>query len=337
MAHLGVDAQVMNSPLIAVLLSTYNGERYLEQQLESLWGQTLQDFELVVRDDGSCDRTLDFLRHLEAGQPGRVRLIIDDSGRVGPKASFAKLLSHTDAPYVAFCDQDDWWMPEKLERQHRAIATEEALYGGQTPVLCSSDAAVTDAELRITAPSYFAKHDFSVADGRDLVLPRLLFRNCAIGATTMINGALARRCRTMPDAAIMHDWWCALVATVIGRTVVLPQALMLYRQHGANVIGSKPFRQPRSVAEFRKKVGWAHETVARCVRQAQRLYAEFGEELSPRDRTVLGRFSNFGSQGALQRALTMIRARAFISGIALNGAYLVACMTAPVQSNEGKD
>lgn len=317
----------MSAPTIAVLLSTYNGERFLAQQLASLWQQTDQDFELVVRDDGSRDGTRGLLHAARAERPARVRLLEHDAARMGPKNSFACLLEHCDAPYLAFCDQDDHWLPHKLATLRAAIEAEEARSGADTPVLACSDAVVTDDALRTIHASYFVRHGIRTADGRDLALPRLLFRNYAIGATTMINAALARRSRPVPDAAVMHDWWCALVACVTGRTIVLGEALMLYRQHGDNAIGSSQRAMPANLAEARQALDWSRARVADSLCQARSLRAVVNGQACARDRSVLNRFADFGGQGPVQRAMTLAQTRAFKPGFALNALHLVACMT----------
>lgn len=320
-------------PAIAIVMATYNGERYLVEQLDSLWGQTRQDFELVVRDDGSIDSTNEILRQAAVQRPSRIRLIRDNLGRLGPKASFAALLQQTDARWVAFCDQDDYWLPAKLECQTAKLEALEAEVGAATPLLCCSDAAVTDAQLRVSSPSYFAWHDFSVADGRDLALPRLLFRNYAIGATTMINAALAARCRLMPEDAVMHDWWCALVACVSGRSIVLPDALLRYRQHGENAVGSTRRATPRSFSELLKYVSHTQFNSARCVRQAQALHRVTNALPFPvagAVTNVLRHYASFNSQSRLGRALTVLRTRSFKPGLALNGLHVYACATAPL-------
>lgn len=318
---------------IAVVMATYNGARYLEEQLDSLWRQTRQDFELVIRDDGSSDGTTEILRQAAALRPNRIRLISDDLGRLGPKSSFAVLLQQTHARWIAFCDQDDYWLPSKLARQVTKLEELEAVHSQATPLLCCSDAAVTDAQLRIAAPSYFSKHNISVADGRDLALPRLLFRNYAIGATTMINAALAARCRPMPEEAIMHDWWCALVACISGRSVVLPDALIQYRQHGDNAVGSVRRALPRTSAQFLEYVRLAQSNTARCVRQAQALHRLSTASPFPVATSVskvLDDYASFPSQSRFERALTVLRTRSFKPGLALNGLHVYACLTAPL-------
>ena len=293
--------------------------------------QTRQDFQLFVRDDGSTDGTVEMLHEEVSRRPGRIHVMVDNLARLGPKSSFATLLQRAEARWIAFCDQDDQWMPDKLARQTDALERLEATYGTATPLLCCSDAAVTDAHLHITAPSYFAKHCISTANGRDLVLPRLLFRNYAIGATTMINTALARRCSPMPDEAIMHDWWCALVARVSGQSVVLQDALIRYRQHGRNAVGSPERPIPRTVVELKAVIERAQFNSARCVRQAQALHRTaltFPDEVAPAIDDVLRHYASFTSLSRLQRASTMLRTHAFKPGMALNALHLYACVTA---------
>lgn len=318
---------------IAVLMATYNGARYLREQLDSLWGQTVQDFELVVRDDGSTDQTRELLAEEAARRPGRMRVEPFDGQRLGPKRGFARLLERTDADWVAFCDQDDRWLPDKLQRQIDALELLRSVHGRASPLLCSSDAAVTDAALQVVAPSYFAKHGISVSDGRDLALARLLFRNFAIGTTTMINAPLARMCRAMPAEAVMHDWWCALIASVAGHTVVLPQAQVLYRQHGANAVGSQLHRVPRSADELVRLLKRARLNSANCIRQAQALRREVRSGILPIDPSahkILDRYEDFAAKSAMGRLLVLMEAGSFKSDFASNLAHFYACATAPL-------
>ena len=318
---------------IAVLLATYNGARYLDEQLESLWRQTRQDFELVVRDDGSTDGTLDLLRRACAQRPGRIRLLNDDAGRLGPKRSFAHLLERTDARWIAFCDQDDVWVADKLERQVQALQAAEGVGATPRPVLCCSDAAVTDAQLCETDPSYFAKHDLRAVDGRDRALPRMLFRNFAIGATTMINAPLAALCRPIPRDAVMHDWWCALVAAVAGTHVVLADPLLRYRQHGANAVGSQRRGIPRSFAQMREYLERARRNDGMCVAQAHALLEATRRMRIPVPASTLQLLEAYAAlpgQSPLGRVLTLVRTRGYKPGVALNGLHLYACATAPM-------
>jgi glycosyltransferase involved in cell wall biosynthesis len=317
-----------SSASIAILMATFNGGRFLPDQLDSLWQQTRQDFDLYVRDDGSSDETLNLLRTAAAEHPGRLHIVANDSTRLGPKRSFLSLLHHTDAHYIAFCDQDDFWLPHKLERLVNAAAEAESSLAADAPVLCCSDATVADATLKPMDGTYFDRHGIRISDGRDLALSRLLFRNFAIGATTMVNSALARRCRQVPAAAIMHDWWMALVATALGRAVVLTEPLILYRQHSANAVGSRLRAFPRTWNQMEGYLELSRATAARCVAQAVAFNEHFAP-LPPQSARILEPFATFAEQGWMRRASTLIRSRAFKPGLALNGLHLYACITAP--------
>jgi len=313
---------------IAILMATFNGGRFLRDQLDSLWRQTRQDFELYVRDDGSSDETLNLLRTAATAHPGRLHIDANDSVRLGPKQSFLALLRRTDAHYIAFCDQDDFWLPHKLERLVSAIERAESTLTVDAPVLCCSDATVADATLQPMDGTFFERHGIRVSDGRDLALSRLLFRNFAIGATTMVNRALARRCHHVPEAAIMHDWWMALIATALGRAVVLTEPLIIYRQHSSNVVGSRLRVFPRTWDQVAGYLELSRVGAARCVAQAVAFNEHFAP-LPPQSARILEPFASFAEQGWMRRASTLIRSRAFKPGLALNSLHLYACITAP--------
>lgn len=316
-------------PRIAVLLATYNGEKYVGEQLESLWAQTTQDFVVLARDDGSSDGTTRILAQAARDRPDRLRVLEGGGSRLGPMNSFGWLLRQCDADYIAFCDQDDFWEADKLERFQRAIADQEAVAGVQCPVLCCSDVAVADVQLRVTSPSYYERHRIHPsADG--MPMARLIFRNFVIGASSMINRALREAAEPLPEAAIMHDWWLALVAQSIGRVVVIPGPSMRYRQHGANAVGSRKRRLPSSVAQLKADWNWSCTSVARCVRQAEALYERHGSAMSTEDQRLLRRFQTFRSRGPFGRLRIVVQSRAFKPTVPLNTLHLLACATAKI-------
>ena len=99
---------------IDILLATYNGETFLDEQLDSIAAQAHGDWRLIARDDGSSDRTPEILEAFRMRHPGKVVVLEDGDGNLGLVQNFSRLMAHSDAPYAAFCDQDDVWMPEKL-------------------------------------------------------------------------------------------------------------------------------------------------------------------------------------------------------------------------------
>jgi hypothetical protein len=241
--------------VVFVVLSCYNGARYIGQQIESIRGQTFRDWTLLVRDDGSSDSTAEVVQQF-ARADGRIRLLLpDERGNLGPVGSFGLLLEHAlerGAAYVALSDQDDVWCADKLERELALIQAHEASAGTGHPTLVHSDLAVVDGELRPIHPSYLRYQRLRhVADDP---LRRLLLQNFVTGCTVVLNRALLRLATPVP-AVVMHDWWLAQCAAALGTILFLPEPTVLYRQHGANTLGSRGATQLYLDA-FRTPLQW---------------------------------------------------------------------------------
>lgn len=221
------------TPAIAILLSTYNGDAFLAEQLESIQKQTITDWVLYIRDDGSTDNTLAII-HDFMSNDSRIILLHDTLGNLKPCQSFAALLAHylqeTIIPYVFFCDQDDHWLEDKLACQYAMLKTHHQ------PTLIFSDLIVTDAQLKTIHPSFLHYEQYIGAPPKPL--NTLLVHNYITGCTIGMNRALATIACPIPATALMHDWWCALVAAASGSIIFLDKATVLYRQHASNSIGA---------------------------------------------------------------------------------------------------
>jgi hypothetical protein len=214
---------------VAILLSTYNGERYLPEQLASFAPQTHTDWLLYWRDDGSTDATVALMQAFCAAAPDRC--IAGESGsRMGATASFLSLLRvalRGPAACFAFADQDDVWLPDKLAH---GVAAFGHLPAGQ-PGLFFCARAMVDASLRpigqVLAPS------------RQAGFPAALTQNVAPGCCMMLNRAAAELIDACPvPDGTWHDWWAYLVVSAHGGSVIggnTPD--ILYRQHGDNLVG----------------------------------------------------------------------------------------------------
>ena len=223
---------------IAILLATYNGEKYLDEQVRSLFSQTYRDFVVIARDDHSSDQTPEILARWSAAQPDKIRVVSDDCGNLRPTANFGRLLEICDAPYFALCDQDDIWLPNKVERAINEIRRLENQFGETIPILVHSDLIVVDEKLNEISPSFFDHSKIDVSKGGRL--DHLLFNNIVTGCASMGNRALLDLVRPIPDGAPMHDWWLALVAASCGVVGTIAEPTILYRQHGRNQVGAGP-------------------------------------------------------------------------------------------------
>jgi glycosyltransferase involved in cell wall biosynthesis len=292
---------------IDILLATYNGERFVDRQIESVLEQMDADCRLLVRDDGSSDGTLPIVRRFVRQQPGRVLLLEEGGMRLGACANFGWLLEHAEADYVALCDQDDVWLPGHLSRPLEQIRKAEQELGTQTPVLAHSDLVVVDEDLRTIAPSFWSYSTLDPHGGSRL--NRLLVQNGVTGCATMMNRTLARRACPIPGDALMHDWWLALVASALGRIETVREPTLLYRQHANNRLGATGYNWRYML---RRGVEVLFQgVVAKCLRDTQRqaaaLLQRFATELSPRDRAAIVAYVDLGNAGFFDRRLQMLR------------------------------
>lgn len=223
-------------PEVEILLATWNGERYLSEQLDSLLAQTYPHWKLLAHDDGSTDSTLDILRDYQQRYPERIH-VLDDGQRFGnARDNFAHLLKHSQASYVMFCDQDDLWLPEKIALTLHAMQAEEAK-NPDKPVLVHTDLHVVDAKGSQLSHSFFAAQQLPKSH-RSLLDAAVL--NRVTGCTVMINQLAIHLGTPIPPQAIMHDWWLACRTLQAGGNIVLvDQPTIGYRQHGGNVVGAK--------------------------------------------------------------------------------------------------
>jgi glycosyltransferase involved in cell wall biosynthesis len=218
---------------VDVLLATYNGARYLPEQLRSLEAQTIASWRLLVRDDGSTDETRAILAEFQARHPGAVKILDDGAGRLGPAGNYGRLLENSTADYVLLCDQDDIWLPDKIERL-LGLALEAGQPG--MPLLVHSDLEVIDRDGRVIAPSFWR---YQYINPANCGWPRLAVQNVVTGCACLFNAALRDAALPIPAEAIMHDWWLALVAAASGEIRWTETPTIRYRQHGTNDTGAK--------------------------------------------------------------------------------------------------
>ena len=226
-----------SSPGVTVVLSAYNGARHIAEQIESIRGQSFKKWKLIVRDDGSSDGTVAIVNELIARDP-RISLIQDSSTQLGPSASFGALLQSAyaeGADFVFLCDQDDVWLPGKMEEQLSLLAADTGRKGAQGPLLVHSDLEVVDENLQLIHPSFseFQRMSYDEADP----LRTLLIHNAVVGCTVAINRALLEFALPIP-AASPHDWWLALCAAATGGIIRVDKPTVRYRQHATNVVGA---------------------------------------------------------------------------------------------------
>ena len=289
---------------VDILLSTYNGGLYLDELLNSLLEQTHKDWRLIVRDDGSSDNTVKIVKDFSAGHPDRVILLGGDGRRLGACRSFIKLLEASEADYVMFCDQDDVWLPDKIDITLKAMQETESKHG-DIPILVHTDLKVVDQEKNLISESFWR---YQHLDPHLKGLNTLLVLNNVTGCTMMINGRLAKLVASVPEGAILHDWWIALVATAFGRVEYVSAPTMLYRQHGKNEAGAVSY----SLSYFSSRVrnlGASMDLARRIVEQGKAFLLIYGDRISKADREIVYNFSTLFQQWKIKRLFTLLRFR----------------------------
>ena len=256
---------------VVVLMSTYNGAPYVEVQLRSILEQLPTDGLVLVRDDGSRDGTPEVVRAL--ADP---RVVVQQGDNLGFGASFLTLLSDVpeDAGLVLFSDQDDLWLPGKLDRAGAALAPfrdEPALYG--------STQMLADAALR----PLHATHSWPAGPS----FRAALTENIITGCTAALNAAAVRllqRAGAAPGVRF-HDWWCYLVVSAFGQVVFDEQPTLLYRQHGHNQIGHGTgwWGRQWQMLRFIARNDWVGILLA----QVGALQVQYGARLPPAQRALL--------------------------------------------------
>lgn len=224
---------------VTVILSTFNGSAFLQEQLNSLYAQTHPNIKILARDDGSTDTTRHILERAQAD--GRITVLADHEN-LGAAASFFRLLqaAATGADYVAFCDQDDVWLPEKISRAIAALAT---IRNGRAAAYYSR-LDIVDATL---TPIRSTALPVKIGFGNALV------ENICVGCTMVLNRhAIDLVCENLPANVLIHDWWCYLVLSCFGEIVFDRDAHIKYRQHGENVFGAAAGTMDRLTRNVRR-------------------------------------------------------------------------------------
>lgn len=252
--------------MIAILLSTSNGADALPALLGSIHRQTHADWQLLARDDGSADATQRVLT-VAASRDRRIVPLRDWHGPQGRAGSFGLLLQQaagTEPRYVALADQDDVWLPRKLEQQLAAMRELEAAHGPDVPLLVHSDLRLVDAYLETVHPSLTRYLGFRRSCS-SAALPVLLAQNFVVGCSTLFNRPLLAAALPLPVQAASHDWWLALCAAATGNVGYLPEATVQYRVHPGNA-------KARLGSRLRIRRWWqAHRRLARGAAQVAAL------------------------------------------------------------------
>lgn len=306
--------------MIAILLASCNGERYISAQLDSLLAQTERDFVVRIHDDRSTDGTRDVLERYAASYPDRIfpRFNREKSG--GAKWNFFEMMRSYRADYVMLCDQDDVWLPDKIERTLLRMRELEAQHGAETPALVHTDLVIADEELNAIRPSY---REAMRADYSKTSLRNVLVQNTVTGCTAMYNRALAELLTEPPSYAVMHDWWVELLAAAFGVIGCIDEAPILYRQHGANSVGAGDMRSPGYILGRIADGGGIRGALRNTCLQARSLLELHSERMTPEQRQLVEAYASIPERSKPGRILTSLRLGTMKNGLIRKVAQMI--------------
>ena len=216
---------------IDILLATYNGSKYLHEQLDSILSQSYGNINVIIRDDGSSDNTVMIIKEYEQ-KDNRVKLLNDNLGNLGFVRNFEELMKNSTSEYLMFSDQDDIWYNNKVETSYTRIKAIEEINGKSCPILVHTNSRIMNYETR-------TKSLFISNCAKNSSFENSFFNFFVQGSTMLINESLKREALPFSKEVYLHDRYLHLIAEFIGVRAYIDMPTMDYRQHSNNEIGSR--------------------------------------------------------------------------------------------------
>ena len=279
--------------MIDIIMATYNGEKYIKEQLDSIFSQTVTDWRLIVSDDCSRDKTVAIVKEYQKNFPEKIILVENKKPSGSAQNNFFNAVKYATADYIMFADQDDVWLPRKIEETFRVMQSLELKYGTNIPLLVHTDLKVVDESLNIINESIF---DMQKMDWQRCSFNNLLVQNIVTGCTILGNKKLFSYLQTIPQHAVMHDMWLALIAAAFGQIGFLNKSTILYRQHGKNANGAQ---NVRSLAYLVYRIFNSKELYK--YKQAKEFKGIFVAKLSSAQVAMLDCYSNFENKNPIEK------------------------------------
>lgn len=310
---------MMRTEKVAIVLATYQGEKYIAEQLDSLIGQTYTNWVAYIHDDGSKDSTTTIIAEYQKKYPEHF-VLIEHPSTGGAKNNFMYLISQIEAPYLMCCDQDDVWLPNKIELTLKKMKEMEARRGTNTPLLVFTELRVVDQDLKTIGEKMCSMQSLNMqkTTTRDLVI-----QNIVTGCTMMVNRALQLKAKgnkpVNSEKIIMHDWWYALVAAEFGELEYIETPTILYRQHGDNSVGAKKITD---ISYILHKLNKSDE-IKRSLQDTQMQADEFRRVFELEANHLISRYAKICQRNKIQRLKFYNSNRVWKSGIARNMGLII--------------
>lgn len=273
---------------IDILLATYNGEKYLHKQIDSVLAQTYSNLKIWIRDDGSTDNTPQILATYQQKYPNKIHIIEDNLGNLGVTQNFNELAKHSTAKFIAFCDQDDIWIPEKIEKS-MVLMDEYLKKPNKSICFVYSDMKIINKYDNTTHDSFWK---LAYLHPKHFTFNRLLMQNIPHGCTILMHQELKNMAFPIPKNAILHDHWLSLVTVVFGQAIATEEQLVLIRNHGENVTQRKNnnwMRLKRFYKNFSTQDEYIKHLMVR-IEQAKAFQQQYSSLLPEKEKQILEQF-----------------------------------------------
>ena len=300
---------------VEIVMATYNGEKYIKEQLDSLLSQSYPDLLVDVCDDGSTDDTVSIVKEYEK-KDRRVRLFENKTNQ-GYIRNFMSGIVRCDSPYIMLCDQDDIWNRDKVELTLEKMKQMER-ENPEKPVLVFTDAMNFDSS---TGKKLGRFHEMSHLNVKKVDTAHLFMENKCIGCTIMMNRVILPYLRELPEEIRVHDWWLALICSHFGKVVYVDKMTLHYRQHSDNMIGTSSFFQ--YVAKRIRHIKEQKEALRATFAQGTAFYRMFGGQITdPERKKCAYEFAKMSENNAVKRRFLALRYGFLKSGLVRNLALM---------------
>lgn len=264
--------------MVDILLATYNGEKYIKEQIMSILAQSYKDWHLYIQDDCSSDGTFEIVSEFQRKYPEQITVKRNEEPSGSAKANFMSMLQLANANYIMFADQDDVWRKTKIEKTLNVMKKLEHSLGMDKPALVHTDLFIADEKMKLLQPSMFK---YQGLNGKYKSVNRLLAQNNVTGCTMMINRTLLYLVKNVNSEYIrMHDWWMALTAATFGGIAFLNEPTVKYRQHDGNNNGAMKLFETKDAEVAAVNGGSLHDRIQMTYDHAKDFYKAYKNELT---------------------------------------------------------
>lgn len=302
----------MNNKL-AILMATYNGEKYIKEQIESILSQTYQEFDVYIRDDNSKDNTLNIINEYARKYPNKIFIVKDENIAKGAYKNFMLLLEYVKKmdkyDLFMFSDQDDVWLKNKVEI---VVNKYNEQLDKNMPILIHTDLYVVDKDLNIISNS-FVKYSKLRSDYTEF--NKYLVQNNVTGCTMLINKKLVNLVNFKIEYVIMHDWYFALIASSFGKVIYIDKPTINYRQHGDNTVGAKSGKGIKYLYSKISQRDNVKESIKNLYKQSQSFKEIYYDKLNDKNKKVIMDFLCMENNNRIYKIKTIIKNKMYKQGI----------------------